>query len=133
MRKTLIYILATVLGLFTLATLFMSTSVILDLFDVRAKEGNYVPFVVWANFFCSLIYLVSLYGIITYKRWSAWLLLISTIILVATYIALTIYIKNGGIYETKTVAAMLFRTGLTMVFAIASYLLINKNKLNNKT
>ncbi|HQW11105.1 MAG TPA: hypothetical protein PLP06_03110 [Saprospiraceae bacterium] len=133
MKKGLIYILVAILGLFTLATLFMSTSVILDLFNVRAKEGNYVPFVVWANFFCSLLYLVSLYGIVTYKRWSAWLLLIATIILAATGVALNIYIKDGGIYEPKTVKAMLFRTGLTLVFTIASYFLINKNKLNNKT
>ena len=36
------YVLAVVLLLFGALTLFLSTSVIFDLFGVRAREGNYV-------------------------------------------------------------------------------------------
>ena len=98
MNRTLRYILAVALGLFASLTLFLSSSVILDLFDIREKEGNYV-------------------------------LLASVIILLTAFIGLNIYISNGGIYEIKTVNAMIFRIGLTFVFAIASYFLISKQKL----
>ena len=59
MKKVLPYFLATILGAFGLLTLFLSTSVIFDLFGIRAKEGNYVLFVVWANFISSVLYLVA--------------------------------------------------------------------------
>ena len=42
MKKAIPYFLATILGAFGLLTLLLSTSVIFDLFGVRAKEGNYV-------------------------------------------------------------------------------------------
>jgi hypothetical protein len=46
MKKTLLYTLPILLTGFGLLTLFLSTSVIFDLFGIRAKEGNYVLFVV---------------------------------------------------------------------------------------
>ncbi len=49
-KKIIRYVLAAVLIGFGGLTLFLSGSVILDLFDMRTKEGNYVDFVVWANF-----------------------------------------------------------------------------------
>jgi hypothetical protein len=43
MKKTLPYIIAILLAAFGLLTLFLSSSVIFDLFGIRAKEGNFVP------------------------------------------------------------------------------------------
>jgi len=40
MKKILPYIIAVILTGFGLLTLFLSTSVIFDLFGIRAKEGN---------------------------------------------------------------------------------------------
>lgn len=45
-KKIFRYLTAILLVGFGLLTLFLSTSVIFDLFGVRAKEGNYVLFVV---------------------------------------------------------------------------------------
>ena len=60
------------------------------------------------------------------------LFLISSVILIIAFIALLIYINSGGIYETKTIGAMIFRISLTLVFAITAYFTISKNKkLNN--
>jgi len=129
MNRTLRYILAVALGLFALLTLFLSSSVILDLFDIREKEGNYVLFVVWSNFISSILYLLAVYGLVKAKKWTTLVLLASVLILLAAFIGLNIYISNGGIYEIKTVNAMIFRIGLTFVFAIASYFLISKQKL----
>ena len=67
MKKAIPYFLATTLGAFGLLTLLLSTSVIFDLFGVRAKEGNYVLFVVWANFISSILYLFAAYGFVKSK------------------------------------------------------------------
>lgn len=129
--KLLPYLFATLLAGFGLLTLFLSTSVIFDLFGIRAKEGNYVLFVVWSNFISSILYIFAAYGFIKNKRWTATLLVISTLILIAAFIGLKIHINSGGIYETKTVGAMIFRIAVTFVFAIIAFFTINKQLNNN--
>ena len=128
MKKIILYATVGILSAFALLTLFLSTSVIFNLFNIREKEGNYVPFIVWANFISSILYLLAAYGLLKLKKWSAYLLAVSVVILVAAFIGLKVYISNGGIYETKTVNAMIFRITLTIIFALASYLLIIKQK-----
>lgn len=134
MKKIIPYLLLIILSGFGVLTLFLSSSVIFDLFGIRAKEGNYVHFVVWANFICSFLYLFAAYGFIKNKRWTATLLVISTLILIAAFIGLKIHINLGGIYETKTVGAMIFRIAVTFVFAIIAFFTINKqlNKNHNE-
>lgn len=127
MKKALPYLLASILAAFGLLTLFLSTSVIFDLFGVRAKEGNYVLFVVWANFISSLIYLFAAYGFIKNTKWTAQLLGISAIVLLFAFVGLFIHINAGGIYETKTIGAMAFRTTVTFVFSTLAYFTITKN------
>ncbi|MDP3442060.1 MAG: hypothetical protein Q8T08_04295 [Ignavibacteria bacterium] len=128
MKKSLPYLLASVLAAFGLLTLFLSTSVIFDLFGVRAKEGNYVLFIVWANFLSSILYLIAAFGFIESKKWTAPLLGISVIVLLIAYVGLFIHINAGGIYETKTIGAMAFRITVTLVFSVLAYFTINKYK-----
>ncbi|MBK8404509.1 MAG: hypothetical protein IPL25_10610 [Saprospiraceae bacterium] len=123
------YIFAAILGGFGLLTLFLSTSVIFDLFGIRAKEGNYVLFVVWSNFICSIFYLFAAYGFVKSKKWTASLMGISTIILVAAFIGLRIHANSGGIYESKTMGALIFRISVTIVFAMIAYITISKKKI----
>jgi hypothetical protein len=111
---------------FTLLTLFLSTSVIFDWFGVRAKEGNYVLFVVIANFICSLLYVVSIIALLKHKKWAYHPLGLALIILIAAQFGLHRHIEAGGIYETKTVFALYFRMTLTAIFGIITYLLIKK-------
>ena len=132
MKHIILKITASALLLFALLTLFLSGSVIFDLFDIREKEGNYVLFVVWANFISSFLYLVAAYGLFKMKKWSFWLLVVSVFILIAAFIGLKMHINDGGLYETKTVSAMLFRIGLTVFIAIASYFLLQNKQLSNK-
>lgn len=129
MKKAIPNILATILTGFGLLTLFLSTSVIFDLFGIRAKEGNYVLLVVWANFISSLLYLFAAYGFLKEKKWTAILLGISSIILIASFVGLYIHINSGGIYETKTTGAMIFRISVTLVFAAIAYFTITKKKI----
>jgi len=130
MKKIILPAIVVALSAFALLTLFLSASVIFDLFNIREKEGNYVPFIVWSNFISSIIYLIAAYGLIKLKKWSTWLLGLSVVILTAAFIGLKVHISNGGIYEPKTVNAMMFRIALTIVFAMTSYFLIIKQKLN---
>lgn len=129
MKKYVLYTSAVFLTAFGLLTLFLSTSVIFDLFGIRAKEGNYVLFVVWSNFISSILYLFAAYGFIKNKKWTTSLLGISTLILITAFVGLKIHASSGGIYETKTIGAMLFRIAVTFAFAIIAYFTITKKKL----
>ena len=117
-----------IIALFGIATLFMSTSVIFNLFNIREKEGNYVLFVVVANFICALIYLASAYGFFTQQKWTLLMLYVAVGILVISFIGFGIHIYSGGIYEHKTISAMIFRILLTICFVLISYTYIKKNK-----
>ena len=130
MKHAILKITAVILLLFALLTLFLSGSVIFDLFGIRAKEGNYVPLVVWANFISSILYLAAAFGLFKMKKWSVWLLVISVVILVAAFIGLKLHISEGGLYEVKTVNAMIFRIGLTALLAVASYFLLQNKQLS---
>lgn len=117
---------AIVLIAFALLTLFLSSSIIFDLFDLRAKEGNYVFLVVWANFICSILYLVAAYGFLKLKPWTFELLSTSLVILTIGFIGLYVEIFAGELYETKTIGAMLFRITLTLIFTVFAYLKFKK-------
>ena len=119
--KTTLKISAILLTLFALITVFMSGSVIFDLFGIREKEGNYVLFIVITNFICGFIYLVAAYGMFFGRTWTTRLLVFATSILTISFVGLIWHISSGGIYEQQTVKAMLFRIAITAVFAGLSW------------
>jgi len=125
-KKIINVVSAFVLTLFALLTLFLSSSVIFDWFGIRALEGNYVLFIVWANFICSILYLIAVYGFFKRASWTYWVLITAMVILIVAFIALQFYINNGGIYEVKTVNAMVFRILVTLVFLLVAYFSIKK-------
>ncbi len=129
MNKYIKYSIGIILTAFALLTLFLSSSVIFDWFGIRAKEGNYVFFVVVANFVSSLLYLISVYGLFTNQKWSYKPLLVSAILLIVTQIIFLIYVNSGGIHETRTIGAMFFRIAVTSVFA---YLIHKNTSLNSE-
>lgn len=100
--------------LFGLITIFAGGAVIFDLFGMREKQGNYVLFIVWTNFICGFLYLISAYGFYHLKKWTSGILFFAFIILIAAFIGLIIWITLGNIYETKTIVAMLFRLLITI-------------------
>lgn len=128
MKKYIPFVLAFFLSVFGILTLFLSTSVIFDLFNIRAREGNYVLFVVWSNFISSILYLFASYGFLKSKKWTATLLGISTAVLTIAFIGLKIHANFGGLYETKTIGAMVFRISVSFIFTLLSYFTITKNK-----
>lgn len=128
MKNYIPFVLAFFLSVFGILTLFLSTSVIFDLFNIRAREGNYVLFVVWSNFISSILYLFASYGFLKSKKWTATLLGISTVVLTVAFIGLKIHANFGGLYETKTIGAMVFRISVSFIFTLLSYFTITKNK-----
>lgn len=128
MKKITSIVLVTILSLFGFLTLFLSTSVILDLFGIREKEGNFIMFIVWANFLSAIIYLISAYGVMKNKKWSTSLLSLSTIILLTALVGLFVHISLGGVFEIKTVYGMIFRTLITLIFTISSFILFKKRQ-----
>ena len=126
MKKYLPYLFAVLLFAFAALTFFLSTSIIFDLFGVRAKQGDYVLFIVITNLLCSLIYFVAVYGFIKQKNWTALLLGLALSLLIIVFAYFTIYINNGGTYEVKTYGAMMFRIAVTAVFTVLAYFLTPK-------
>lgn len=114
------------LAIFGLLTLFMSSSVLFDWFGIRAKEGHYVPFIVWANWLCGFLYITAAYGVWKNKTWAKIPLFSAMVILILAFFGLVIHLTSGGLYETKTPGALAFRLGVTALF-----LLITK-KINQK-
>jgi hypothetical protein len=121
MKRTVLKISALILTLFAMITVFMSGSVIFDLFGIREKEGNYVLFIVIANFISGFIYLIAAYGLFFGRTWTTRLLVFATSILTISFVGLIWHISNGGIYEQQTLKAMLFRIAITAVFAGLSW------------
>lgn len=119
--KTTLKISAILLTLFALITVFMSGSVIFDLFGIREKEGNYVLFIVIANFISGFIYLIAAYGLFFGRTWTTRLLVFATSILTISFVGLIWHISSGGIYEQQTLKAMLFRIAITAVFVGLSW------------
>ncbi|MFZ1659880.1 MAG: hypothetical protein WAT61_13715 [Flavobacteriales bacterium] len=111
-RRTLI----AVLLLFGAITLFLSTSIFFDLFGMREKEGNFVPFVVQANFIASIGYVAAAIGLIAHKPWARYPLWMASVVLLVASIAFAWYVYQGGIHEQRTIGALAFRTLLTLAF-----------------
>ncbi|WP_456422854.1 hypothetical protein [Lutibacter sp.] len=122
MRNLLKYLTSIALTAFALLTLFLSSSIIFDWFGIRAKEGNYVLIVVWANFISSILYLFAAYGLVTLKKWTTNLLKISLLLLIFAGIGFFIHINRGSLYEAKTIGALIFRFSVTLLFTFLAYL-----------
>jgi len=128
MKKIFSYFPVVLLIAFALLTLFLSSSVLFDWFGIREKEGNYVLFVVWANFVSSLLYLFAAYGFLKQKRVTFNILSLSALILIMALVGLFIHINSGELYETKTIGAMIFRIAITIAFVFLAYLKLIKRK-----
>jgi len=126
--KIVTYSITFVLVAFALLTLFLSSSVLFDWFGIRAKEGNYVEFVVWTNFTAGILYLIAAYGFFQSNKWTFWILTAIAVILFIAFIALLGHIDRGGLFEFKTIRAMVFRIVLTIAFALITYYKLLKQK-----
>ena len=112
----LLKISAIALATFALIAFFLTVSIFFNLFGVRESEGNYVLFVVIANFICSLLYIPAAYGLWYKKDWTSHLLATATAILIIAFIAFLLYINFDGLHEDKTGKALIFRLIISIFF-----------------
>lgn len=129
MKATKIFI-STFLLLFGAVSIFMTTSIIFDLFGIREKEGNFVYFIIYANLICGLIYLFVAYLIWKNIKVATYGLALASLILVSAFAVFLNYINQGGVYETKTVFAMGFRSSITIILMGISFYLMRKETIN---
>ncbi|MGO1584755.1 MAG: hypothetical protein ACTH6S_13685 [Mesonia sp.] len=125
-NNTFKYIIAAVLIAFALISIFMSSAVLIDWFGIRAKQGNYVPFIVKTNLTAGFLYLIAAYGLIKSRKWSFWIMLSVALLLFYAFALFYIHIHSGGLYENRTIFAMAFRIVFTLVFAGLIYSSTNK-------
>lgn len=98
--------------------------------DIGLKtRGNILPLVLWFNFIAGFLYILT--GVLTFRLISCAKKL--SILLAITNVGVLIYLLNhiyqGGLYETRTLIAMSFRTIFWILLAV--YFL--KSKLLNKS
>ncbi len=130
MRKAIKIIVLIFLIGFGGLTAFLTSSVLLDLFGIRQKEGNFVPFIVWINLFSGIGYLLTAFAIWKNKRWVMAMLFLNALLLLIGNMALYYHIEAGGIYKMETVKGMIFRLVVTAVLAILTkyFIIIKSNK-----
>ena len=132
MKNKLSIIIAIVLFCIGILSLFLTTSIFLNLFDIREKEGNYVLFVVIANFVCSLLFLSASWGLLRKKDRTVKILIIAVFILLFTLGTLGIYASFGGVCELKTFYALIFRIIITLIAIVSSNYILNTKKLKHE-
>lgn len=110
------------------ASVFMASSVVFDWFGIREMEGNYVPFVVYANLICGFIYLYAVYFLVKKQKRAATLLTYATGLFLVTSVAFAIYVYLGGVHEEKTVLALIFRTSITAFLAWLSFYIYKRER-----
>ncbi|MCW8881629.1 MAG: hypothetical protein OQK42_04900 [Sedimenticola sp.] len=95
-------------------------------FDGAAREnaGNYVPFVLWFNFVIGFVYLIAGAGLFKQQRWSVWLSIVIALTTLVVFGFLGLHIMNDGLYEARTVGAMILRTTIWIIISITAYLKI---------
>jgi hypothetical protein len=86
---------------------------------VRAA-GNYVPFVLWFNFLAGFAYVVAGAGLLLQQRWAVWLAVVIAASTAITFTAFGTHLLLGGLYEKRTVIAMILRTLVWVVIATAA-------------
>ena len=87
----------------------------------REAAGNYVPFVLWFNFIAGFIYLLAGAGVFMQKRWAAWLSIMIATTTIIVFALFGLHILNSGLYENRTVGAMIMRTVVWALIAIFAY------------
>lgn len=109
MRPLWLKILSGFVVLFGIMTLFEGGKVLFTETG-RASAGNFVPFVIWFNWIAGFFYITT--GIALFRMKSC-AKKVATLIAVGSsivLIALIVHIQSGGLYETRTIFAMSFRT-----------------------
>ena len=87
----------------------------------QGMAGDVVRFVLWFNFLAGFAYVAAGFGLAWRRAWGLWL---SVAILAGSAVvlfAIGLHVIRGGVYEMRTVAAMILRTGVWAVIAVVAW------------
>lgn len=107
--------------LFGLMTIRAAGQVLFGDEEARRSAGAYVGFVVWFNFVAGFAYVVAGSGLWARQRWAALLALVIAAATLLTFAAFGVHVATGGLYESRTVAAMSLRTIVWLTITWAAY------------
>ena len=103
--------------LFGAATIKSGGSVLFIDGPDRAAAGDYVPFVLWFNFFAGFFYIAAAIGTFMWKSCVSKLAIAIAALTVLVFAALGVHILMGGAFEMRTVYAMTLRSFVWVTFA----------------
>jgi hypothetical protein len=86
--------------------------------EIRTSAGNIVPFVLWFNFVAAFAYLVAGLGLLLWKRCAAQLSAGIAVTTLAVFAVFGVHVALGGVFEARTVGAMLLRSMVWIVIAV---------------
>lgn len=110
-KKSLLrYILMGVVLVFGVATIKSGGDVLFWNSAARQNAGQFVAFVVWANFILGFFYVACAFVIALKPQFAVKFAAAILIATLAVFAALGIHIFIGGAYEARTIAAMALRT-----------------------
>ncbi len=119
-RPRWVTVVAVLLGLFGVLTIFSGGRALFGSALAQAAVGDAVPFVVWFNFLAGFFYVVASIGLYRWQRWAARLSLGIALATMLVFAAFGWHVASGYAYELRTVAAMLLRSGVWLVVAVAA-------------
>ena len=111
--------LAVFAGLFGVLTLKSGGEVLFIDGAGRKAAGNYVPFVIWFNFFAGFAYILVAAGLTMWRSWVIRLAYAIAILTIVVFIAFGIHILMGGAFEERTIGAMALRSLVWIGISIA--------------
>lgn len=110
-------LLAGVAVIFGLLTLIAGGSVLFGPDMARSAAGAYVPFVVWFNFLAGFAYVIAGLGLWTGTTWARMLAGLIAVATVLAALAFAVHVARGGVFEMRTVLALIFRAGIWALIA----------------
>ncbi|GAB2208636.1 hypothetical protein ROS1_54530 [Roseibium sp. ROS1] len=88
--------------------------------------GNVVSFVLWFNFLAGFAYVTTGIGLWFARGWARWMaiaILIGTAIVLCAFL---VYVSQGGPHETRTLVALIFRTGFWAIVTSIALRAVNR-------
>lgn len=106
---------------FGLLTIFSGGTALFGGEAARAAVGNAVPFVLWFNFVAGFAYVLAGLGLLLNRDWAVWLSIAIAVATVLVLAAFGLHVAGGGLYEMRTVGAMLLRSAVWAIIAAVGW------------
>ena len=101
--------------------------------EFHQQQGNYVPFVLWFNFFAGFAYIIAAIGLFKMSRWAGYLAYLIASATAIVFVLFGLHVMDGGLYEVKTVGAMSIRTIVWVVISVVAYFKIMSVRTESMT